>query len=361
MLDSGRCRTLSPHECKEALERIYNDKMLAERRSKVCETMEHFIYRSMEKKYGLRSLAIEHTGCLLRSVEEHASKDNEVLVFHKIYRNEIDEEYRHVQTELRKSIREMLMAQIVADNPSKDRAFLQQCLEGKLRGSISEPEWGDVIKYLYSGSDSAALNAVLKRQARDEAHAGGAALRAVNDAATLDGIFGFSSRGRNGGARSTRTDPRIPPAPMQMATAGFIKTVLDFQLKAHENYLAIFRQAFDREDADHDGILAAAEFSECFKRLRQNERKHSNGSGGAVSVGGGGSAKKYYKGPANVVVLKTSSSAKLDGAVQKEAKRAAEAQDAAIFQKILKIVDPLDTKRITFSAAAAGISKMATA
>lgn len=335
MLDSGRCRTLSPHECKDALERIYADKTLAERRSKQSETMEHFLYRSMEKRYGLRSLAIEHTACLLRSVEEHASKDTDVLVFHKIYRNEIDEGYRHVHTELGKSIREMLAAQITGDYPTKDQSFLQQALDAKMGGSVSETEWGGVVKYLYNGADAAAISGVLKRRARDESHTG----------ATL---------GSGSGKKTiTRTDPKVPPPQLQLSTAAFLKTVLDFQLKSHENYLFVFRQAFDNEDADHDGVLTADEFNECFKKLRRSERKRSNGSASTAALG---KASQFAKGAAKVVILRAPKAAEQTEAERTEAD---DAKDQAVFRKIIQEVDPLGTKRITFSAAAGGVSRIA--
>ena len=38
---------------------------------------------------GLRSLAVEHTGMFLQAVDSFASLDNEVLVFQKIFRNEV--------------------------------------------------------------------------------------------------------------------------------------------------------------------------------------------------------------------------------------------------------------------------------
>ena len=334
MLDSGRCRTQSPHEVKDGIEKVYADKTLAERRSKQSETMERFLYRSMEKRYGLRSLALEHTACLLRSVEEHASKDADVLVFHKIYRNEIDEGYRHVQTELRKSIREMLLAQIAADYPSKDQNFLQQTLDAKMRGSVSETEWGGVIKYLYSGADSAAISVVLKRRARDEAHAG-------------------TTLGGSGKKTITRTDSKVPPPILQLSTAAFLKTVLDFQLKSHENYLLVFRQAFDNEDADHDGVLSAEELNECFRKLRRAERNRSNGSATVAALG---KASQFAKGAAKVVVLRGPKIAKQTDAERIESD---EVKDQSVFRKIMQEVDPLGTKRITFSAAAGGMSRIA--
>jgi len=42
------------------------------------ETMEQHVFRTYEAKYGLRSIAVEHAGALLRSLLKHSSADNEV-------------------------------------------------------------------------------------------------------------------------------------------------------------------------------------------------------------------------------------------------------------------------------------------
>lgn len=44
------------------------------------ETMEQHVFRTYEAKYGLRSIAVEHAGALLRSLLKHSSADNEVCV-----------------------------------------------------------------------------------------------------------------------------------------------------------------------------------------------------------------------------------------------------------------------------------------
>ena len=72
------------------------------------------MYRSMEKKYGLRSLAAEHTGALLTSVQRYASQDNGIMVFMKVFSNEVEEEFREVQTELSRSVADLLRVQLMS-------------------------------------------------------------------------------------------------------------------------------------------------------------------------------------------------------------------------------------------------------
>jgi hypothetical protein len=63
----------------------------------------------MEKRYGLRNLAVEHVGMLLQAVESYAPVDTDVKVFQKIFRNEIEEDFRLIMKELQKSIRDLVL------------------------------------------------------------------------------------------------------------------------------------------------------------------------------------------------------------------------------------------------------------
>ena len=360
VMDSGKCRLLNLSECKDLLEKLYLEKTMAERRTKVCETMEAHVYRSMEKKYGLRSLAVEHAGNLLRSLDHHADNDNEVAVFLKVFRNEIEEDYRFVAQELRKSIKELLFDQVLAKYPTKDRAFLQRQLDKTLAGTVTEEEWNEVIKYLYNGADSAALNVVLKRQARDErvALAAKPATSAVEDYLQKGGLeVGLKASAHSTSpprtckpaSTFTRSDPKTHPALLELTTALFVETVLDFQLRAHEKFLINFHQNFAVVDQDHDSVISRGELMSCFKSLRKAERTRGNGFSSSSASNSRRGKVKFATGPAKVRIIQPPP-ATTDDDIQ---------QDAVIFAKLLAIVDPQNTNKITFSQAVSGLSKLA--
>ena len=72
------------------------------------------VYRVMEKKYGLRSLAAEHTGALLTSIQRYSTQDNDILIFMKIFSNEIEEEFKEVQSELKRSVVDLMRVQLMS-------------------------------------------------------------------------------------------------------------------------------------------------------------------------------------------------------------------------------------------------------
>lgn len=61
------------------------------------ETMEVHVYRCLEKKYGLRSLAVEHSAMFLRGLRVHALDHVDVEVFLKIFNNEVEEGFVKVR------------------------------------------------------------------------------------------------------------------------------------------------------------------------------------------------------------------------------------------------------------------------
>jgi hypothetical protein len=62
------------------------------------ETMEIHVYRFMEKKYGLRSLAVEHAAMFLAGLKVFASDHIDVEVFYKIFCNQIEEGFVKVSS-----------------------------------------------------------------------------------------------------------------------------------------------------------------------------------------------------------------------------------------------------------------------
>jgi hypothetical protein len=171
-IDEKKCRSITLNECKELIAKIYESKTIANEKAMQgvanhpMETIEQHTYRILEKKYGLRNLAIEHAGMLVQAIDQYAPVDHEVLIFQKIFRNEIEENYRFVSAELMKSIKDLTLVQVMGRNTTKDANVLNQLVDQKMTtGVIYEDEWKDMINYLYNSQDAAALGNILKRQA----------------------------------------------------------------------------------------------------------------------------------------------------------------------------------------------------
>lgn len=65
------------------------------------ETMEQHLYTFLNQKYGLKPLILEWATAIITAVKRYQAVDNDVAVFGKILRNEIEERFRRVQTQLK--------------------------------------------------------------------------------------------------------------------------------------------------------------------------------------------------------------------------------------------------------------------
>lgn len=71
------------------------------------------MYTFLNQKYGLKNLIIEWATSIINALKKYAAEDNDVAVFGKILRNECDEEFRFVQTQVKNTMQELLKVLIM--------------------------------------------------------------------------------------------------------------------------------------------------------------------------------------------------------------------------------------------------------
>lgn len=410
--DDGKCRVITLNECKDIIEKIYDSKTIANEKAMKgvghlpMETMEQHVYRSLEKKYGLRGLAVEQAGKLFLAIEKYEMVDNYIAVFNKIFRNDVEEDFRFVQGELNKSIRDLLMVQLMSKFPTKDSPTLQSLLDNKVTSFITHDEWTDMMNYLYNAIDASAICSILKKLAREEmmeeeekvaaANKSPMALLIKSEGAghgliptpvatrslgastaarkvaianikdskrmgyispsihiptgTANNNYSSSSYSQTNSNSNLNSASKmslkatnvnaIEPSSMKLSFVVFLKSVLDFQLRAHEEYLHSFVTVFQQIDEDVDGVLTTQEFYKVFKILRQSKQNLSTSSKSFHNNSNNNNISMSQLGPETN-----------DGTVT-------ESNDLETFAIILKMIDPLETDVITFSSAASVLSKL---
>ena len=96
------------------------------------------MYTFLNQRYGLKSLIVEHASAIIQAVTKYSTIDNDTLVFGKIIRNEIDEEFRLVQKQLKETVVELLRVKLKGTFQLKTDAQINQLVESRCRGYVEQ-------------------------------------------------------------------------------------------------------------------------------------------------------------------------------------------------------------------------------
>merc|ERR1711934_805432 len=110
------------------------------------ETMEQHLYTYLNQKYGLKSLIIEWASAVMAAVKKYSEQDNDVAVFGRILRNEIDEEFKIIQKQLKDTVADLLRVYLKGRHPLKSEDEVSKLLAKRIKSFVYEDEWTDIIK-----------------------------------------------------------------------------------------------------------------------------------------------------------------------------------------------------------------------
>ena len=256
---AGQQRVLSLRQLKELIQDVYDSKVKFDKKCAAAhlprETLEQHLYTYLNQRYGLKSLIIEWASAIIAAIKKFSATDNDVAVFGAILRNEVDEEFRLVQKQLKETVRDLLRVYLKGKFPLKSEAEIGRLIKERQKGELEEEEWTDIVKYMYNDEDSVTLITRVKDVIRELA----------------------AERERNEPQHARARQPRglIVKRPTPRVTyQAFLKTLLDFQLQGHEVFLAKFIRTFRRVDADKNGIVNEAEFRDLVTSLRPDKTEH---------------------------------------------------------------------------------------
>ena len=214
------------------------------------------MYTYLNQKYGLKHLILEWATAIIQGVKKYSAEDNDVAVFGKILRNEIDEEFRFVQRQLKETVHELLRVYLKGKMPLKSDEDINTVLKRRMSTSISEEEWVDIVKYMYNQEDSVTIIMRIKDLLKQRA---------------------APRRGASRRAKSAGTDAAKPNEP-QLGYNEFVRILLDFQLEGHERFLSNFVRIFKQHDTDRNGIVNEHEFRLILKNVDPSKNEEEVGA-----------------------------------------------------------------------------------
>ena len=239
-------KVLTQRQLRDVIEDIYASKSKYDIKCAEThlprETMEQHMYTYLNQRYGLKHLILEWATAIIQGVKKYSSEDNDVAVFGKILRNEVDEEFRFVQRQLKETVHELLRVYLKGKYPLKGDEDITGMLKKRITGNVAEEEWIDIVKYMYNAEDSVSIvmriNDTIQQQA-------GPRRRTV-------------TRGQHTISRTTKRGPDADSKAVSYQQ--LLRILLDFQLEGHERFLSKFVRIFKQHDSDRNGIVNEYEF-----------------------------------------------------------------------------------------------------
>ncbi|OMJ86413.1 hypothetical protein SteCoe_12071 [Stentor coeruleus] len=237
-------KDLTLKQLKEFIEEIYTSKEKFDQKCiethQAKETMEEYMYSYLNQKYGLKSLIQDWISAIVKAVEKYEPEDPDVLLFAKILRHQIEENYRKVFQEVRKTSLQLLKIHLKNKFPYMQEKAVKELLNTKTEGELEEEEWKSIVTYMYNQADSEYLQSLLTEHAE----------RNLTRASKIQG-------------KTT------------LSYTNFVNLLLEFQVTGHDQLLEPFREKFLMIDTDNQGILITKQFSELLAVLdilEENER-----------------------------------------------------------------------------------------
>mmetsp|Transcript_86499 Transcript_86499/g.197376 ORF Transcript_86499/g.197376 Transcript_86499/m.197376 type:complete len:307 (+) Transcript_86499:325-1245(+) len=246
----ANARELSLKQLKDVIGELYAAKakydLKCEEDQLPRETMEEFLYTYLQQKYGLRSLVVEWGSAVVQGIRKYSAADNDTLVFGKILRNEIDENFRLVQQQLKETVKELLRVFLKNANPHKLESAIAKLLSQRTTGFVTEDECLEIVRWCYDEGDA---TEVIDR---------------------LGPLF-EKEQAAQAPPPSRGTRSRAPPSgPRKCKYADFLEVLLAFQLHGVETYMEKFTTVFQHIDSDQDGVITMEDFKHLMEELSQS-------------------------------------------------------------------------------------------
>mmetsp|Transcript_9255 Transcript_9255/g.17666 ORF Transcript_9255/g.17666 Transcript_9255/m.17666 type:complete len:848 (-) Transcript_9255:1671-4214(-) len=245
---SKSVKALTLKQLRDVIEEIYTSKAKFDLRCiesrQPRETLEQHMYNFLNQKYGLKKLTLEWASAILAGVQKYSGEDNDVAVFGKVLKNQCDEEFRHVQQQVKDTIAELLKMHLRGKFPLKNNGEIAEMQAEKMNGFLAEEEWLDIVKYMYNETDSELLINLLKEVASRKTYP-------VDHQPRKQRLSREDIVARRERERAVKG---------RIAYKDFLKVLLDFQLKGHEQFLTPYLKLFRNVDSDSNGVISEYEF-----------------------------------------------------------------------------------------------------
>ena len=232
--------------------KIEYDKVCAENHLKK-ESMEHYMYKFLNNKYGLKNLVIEWSSSIITGIKMYSSTDSDINLFSKILKNKVEEGQKLVVIKLKSTIKELYDMYIKNKsrlNPNKGKNKLNEAEIENILNSfnenilLNEDEWKNIIKSIYNEEEYKILIKYIINKISDK-----------NEIEKKNYINNLMSKKKSQVTRDDLEFANRKKFPFKINYKEFVNILTGYQITYREKYLSNLHKLFVKYDEDSVGVL----------------------------------------------------------------------------------------------------------
>ena len=250
-------KILTKKQMKDFINEIYDSKMEYD---KVCtenhlkkESMEHYMYKFLNNKYGLKNLVIEWSSSIITGLKMYSSSDSDINLFNKILKNKIEEGQKLIVLKLKTTIKELYDMYIKNKsrlNSNKGKCKLNETEIENILNSfnenilLNEDEWKNIIKSIYNDEEYKILIKYIINKISDK-----------NDIEKKNYINNLMSKKKSQVTREDFESANKKKFPLKISYKEFVNILTGYQIIYREKYLSNLHKLFVKCDEECIGVL----------------------------------------------------------------------------------------------------------
>ena len=252
----------------------FNNKCIENKLPK--ETMEEYMYTYFNYKYGLKNMVIEWATIIINGIKTYSYIDNEICLFGKILRNDLDESCQYIMPKIKKNVEETIIKIFKKEYGLKGNEEIIEYKNKLIKNRLPLNIVQLILDNNYTKDEQEKLLPKITELVNEFKN------RTVNNefgdniSFNLNSINNKENRFYNKLSR-IELNQKLLEKENELNSISFDELVNIFhelEINKKENYLRPFIYAFKKIDEDSDGIINESQFINLVKDLNILEEKN---------------------------------------------------------------------------------------
>ena len=266
----------------------YNNKCIEKKQPK--ETMEEYMYTYLNCKYGLKNMVIEWATNIINGIKNYSHIDNEICLFGKILRNDLDESCQYIMPKLKKKIEESIIKVLKKEYEFKRDEEIHEYKNKLIKNRLPLNLVKLILPNIYNHSEIEKILPKITEKVNEYK------IKVANNEIIdknnniLYGLSCLNDKNNPYHNKLSRIEinQKLIEKENESLTIGYDELTNichELEVEIKENYLKPFIDTFKLIDEDNDGILNEIQFINLIKALKiYNENNFRNEIKGILNL-----------------------------------------------------------------------------